>query len=642
MSDNSYTNAYRLAMKSYQESLSRGEYPYLPALDEILAHTDIISEVNLGLQDIPTELIVGTYTNGRKHAFAPNFMPIMSDNTEFAVKWERLMEAHQNEGIHDAVSCYEYMNHYYAIEGNKRVSVLKYCHAPSVQSTVTRLVPRRSQERENILYYEYLDFYRVCPVIFLLFSAPGSYRHFLELSGHDETTPWTEDEITDLKAFFWRFSGAFSSLFDNELQVSASDAFLTFLEVYPYAATVDDMPSELTEKLQKIRDEILLMSKKETVQLITEETAEAPGKSFFEKLFSASKPVIHAAFLYLKTAETSAWVYGNELGRKYVEDYFGEHLVTSVYENVDEQNAYDTIVSAIGAGADMIFATTPRHLSAAFKAAIEYPDTKILVCTLNEAHRYIRTYYARIYEAKYLSGIIAGALADNDRVGYIADYPGAPSLTNINAFALGVKAVNPRAKVYLAWPAEKDADPDKLFWENEVKIISGRDNINPSDPDRYFGLYAWENGERKTLAMTVWNWGVLYRKLIESVQSGSFENIDKTADHRALNYWWGMTSDVIDLIISERVPFEVRRLTDFLGNAIRTGEFSPFFGVIRAQDGSMINDDPERRLSAKEIMNMNWLADNIIGHIPDLEDMTEEAKALGRLMSVNESYGEDL
>lgn len=628
-------------MKSYHEALSRGEYPYLPSLDEILSQVDIVSEVSLGLVDIPTELIVGTYTKGRKHAFAPNFMPIMSDNTEFAAKWANLMTAHSREGIHDAVTCYEYMNHYYVIEGNKRVSVLKFCHAPSIQGIVTRLVPRRSRVKENIVYYEYLNFYRLCPAVFLLFSAPGDYKRFLALSGHDDETVWSEDDFLDLKAFYWRFSKAFEDVFGTDFNVPVSDALLSYLEVYPYQEAINEMPDGIAAKLFHVRDEILMYTKKETVRLITEDTAEAPGKGFFEKLLSAQDPVIHAAFLYLKTAETSAWVYGNELGRKYIEDYFGDQITTKVYENVDESNAYETIEKAVNDGADIIFATTPRHLSAAFKAAVAFPDIKILVCSLNEAHRYIRTYYARIYEAKFLSGIIAGALTENDKVGFVADYPGAPNLTNINAFALGVKTVNPRAKVYLSWPAEKGSDTDRLFSENDVRIISGRDNINPSDPDRYFGLYALENGERKNLAMTVWNWGVMYRKLIESVQSGAFENLDKTVHHRAVNYWWGMASDVIDLIVSEHVPTEVRRLVNFLSNTIRTGEFTPFYGIIHAQNGVQISSDPDYRLTPKEIMNMNWLLDNIVGHIPELSDMTDEAKALGLLLSAEEFYEDE-
>ena len=60
-----------------------------------------------------------------------------------------------------------------------------------------------------------------------------------------------------------------------------------------------------------------------------------------------------------------------------------------------------------------------------------------------------------MYEAKFLAGMIAGAVTDNERVAYIADYPIYGMIANINAFALGVASVNPRAKVYLAWSKDK-------------------------------------------------------------------------------------------------------------------------------------------------------------------------------------------
>lgn len=60
--------------------MAKGEYPYLPVLDDILSYTDIISEVNLGLMDVPLDKIVGTKTKGRTSAFANNFMPLLAEN----------------------------------------------------------------------------------------------------------------------------------------------------------------------------------------------------------------------------------------------------------------------------------------------------------------------------------------------------------------------------------------------------------------------------------------------------------------------------------------------------------------------------------------------------------------------------------
>lgn len=92
---------------------------------------------------------------------------------------------------------------------------------------------------------------------------------------------------------------------------------------------------------------------------------------------------------------------------------------------------------------------------ASVKMAIAHPDVKILNCSLNTSHKYIRTYYARMYEAKFLTGVLAGALATQNKIGYVAQYPVYGTVANINAFALGAKFVNPRTKIYLKWSSVK-------------------------------------------------------------------------------------------------------------------------------------------------------------------------------------------
>ena len=101
-------------------------------LDDILTDVDIVAQEPLGLVDIPAESIVGTKTAGRTPPFASNFMPLLDDDTEFAVKWSNLCDAHLEEGIHTPIIAFEYLNKFYVQEGNKRVSVLKYYEAVKI------------------------------------------------------------------------------------------------------------------------------------------------------------------------------------------------------------------------------------------------------------------------------------------------------------------------------------------------------------------------------------------------------------------------------------------------------------------------------------------------------------------------------
>ena len=184
MSMEHYRAAQKAGKKDLQTRTSQKLPVEMPALDTILEHVDISGEVPLGLVDIPTELIVGTKTCGRASSFAPNFMPILGESTEFAAKWSSLCDAHLKEGIRDPIVAYEYMNHYYIQEGNKRVSVLKYFDAISIPGYVTRIIPAREDTPESRIYYEFLDFYNATNINYLFFSKEGSYAHLAFHLGH--------------------------------------------------------------------------------------------------------------------------------------------------------------------------------------------------------------------------------------------------------------------------------------------------------------------------------------------------------------------------------------------------------------------------------------------------------------------------
>lgn len=272
----------------------------------------------------------------------------------------------------------------------------------------------------------------------------------------------------------------------------------------------------------------------------------------------------------------------------------------------------------------MIFTTTPAFVQASVKVAIEYPELRIVNCSLHTSHRYIRTYYARMHEAKFLMGAIAGAMAENDRIAYIADYPIYGCIANINAFALGAQFVNPRAKVYLEWSTKKDCDLMENIRKTKATCISGKDMVIPAEASRYFGLYQMEDGHPKNLAMPLWDWGKFYEQMTRTIMNGTWKYDDDPAANKAINYWWGMSSGVIDVICSQNLPEGTKRLVDFLRKTISSGELNPFLGVLYSQDG-VVQSDPGRSLTPEEIITMDWLAQNVIGSIPEEEELTEQS-----------------
>lgn len=620
-----YNKAYKLGKKDYQARLMRGERPALKVLDEILPDRGSYSEVPLGLVQIPIEQIVGTKTEGRSNAFSGNFMPILHENTEFAYKWAALGNSHVNEGIREPVKAYEYMNQFYIEEGNKRVSVLKFYDAVSVPGYVTRILPPRTEDKENKLYYEFVDFYELSQVNYIWFTREGSFARLQKLMGKEQKEVWSDDDKLTFSSVYSRFSMEFEAAGGKKLSITPGDAFLAFLGIYGYENVGRKTVAELKTLVSKSWEEFRLLEHENEIDLKMDPNREK--KPLIKRLLTGSKK-LKVAFIYAKTPGSSAWTYAHELGRLHLEQTFPDEVTTVCYENIVPELAEKAIADAVGRGCNMIFTTTPAFVPASVQAAIANPDVRILNCSLNISHRYIRTYYARMHEAKFLMGAIAGAMSENGRLAYIADYPIFGTIANINAFALGAAMINPRAKVYLEWSTLKDDDLGKVMErirQKDVSIVSGRDMVIPEDASRYFGLYRMEDGMPHNLAMPLWHWGKFYEELIRTVMNGAWKADDSSAEKKAINYWWGMSSEVVDVICSQSLPIGTQRLVELLKETIRRGAFNPFSGILYSQDG-IVREDPEGSLSPEEIISMNWLARNVVGTIPKSRQLNEQAK----------------
>lgn len=619
-----YKKALSMGQKEYRSCLSRGEYPYLSVLDELLPPERQSMGTDLGLMQVPLQLIVGTKTAGRTTAFARNFMPLLQIGTEFSDKWERLCNAHLKEGIRDPIKVYEYMNRYYVQEGNKRVSVLKFFDAVTIAANVIRILPERSENPEVLAYFAFIDFFRASRVNFLEFSRAESYAAFQSLVGKEPDEPWTDDERKALNTLYYYFKKVYTAMGGDRLRSTVGDGLLSCARIYGYQALRGMTESELRKAVAKVWAEIALQqeSKPIDLKLEAEDTAEKP--SLLSRLpLTPSKP-LKVAFLYDKTPETSGWTYSHELGREHVARVLGDKVDTIAYSGT--VNSAAVLQEAVNDGAKVIFTTTPQMLPESLRLAVEHPELKILNCSLNQSHRYIRTYYARMYEAKFVIGAIAGALAENNRVGYICDYPIYGMIAGINAFARGVQMVNPRARVYLEWSSTDGVEAaTRRLTDRGIDLISTLDMARLEDGSRSrFGLAKINSDGQVNLAMPVWDWGVYYERILRSILSGSFQSQE---EEKALNYYYGMKAGVVDVLLSKTLPSGVQKLALVLKSAIVNDLCYPFFGPLATQEGKTVLDSLSSTIPVEQIISMDWLLDNVVGEIPAYEQLTPEARA---------------
>ena len=676
MSVELYEKARKMGVKAYKTNVSEGRYPFLPVLDDIIDKEDMASDVNLGLVDIPLDRVVGTSTAGRTQAFASNFMPLMDVKSEFGAKWSMLSDAHLEEGIRDPIKVYEYLNYYYVVEGNKRVSVLKYFGADSIPAFVTRKVPKLTDDEIIKIYYEFMDFDRKTGVNFIWFSHTGGYKRLMnmvkiaekhggELSDENITSEvstisdnaggtgvairseagkiWSDHTILELKAAYRRFETAFKQKGGRNLKnITTGDAFLSFVEIKGFDNLCEMSIEEIETEVSGMWQEFLVINEQYEVEVSLDPPAEKENviTRMLAPSYSASKP-LKIAFLYDREPAQSDWLYAHELGSNHLAEVFGEkvniiQVTTATSENANLEVMEDLINNK---GVEVIFTTTANMVSASLKMAIKYPNVKILNCSLNTSHRYIRTYYARLYEAKFLSGMIAGSLTETDKIGYLTDYPIYGEIANINAFALGARMVNPRVKVYLKWTTLKENehkdDIYRSYYEDGIDYLSDQDMITPKKASRKFGMYRLTDGEPENITMTVNNWGILYERIINIIMKGNWGSADAESESKPINYWWGMSAGVVDIILSGKIPSDLRRLVKIFRDLIIKDEFSPFEGLVVSQDGEVRSEDGAE-LQTEDIIKMNWLVDNVIGNIPELSELKDKAKPIVEMKGVQE------
>ena len=321
------------------------------------------------------------------------------------------------------------------------------------------------------------------------------------------------------------------------------------------------------------------------------------------------------------------------MGANHLKTALGDKVDISSYYEVDTQEReLEVFDKAIADGVDIIFSTSAKLVGTSMKYALDYPKVKILNCSINTNSKYIRTYFGRMHEAKFLIGALAGVLSPKNEVGYMADYPIYGEIANINAFALGAKMINPENKVYVKWAHLNSSVQEDLIRDVHPPLISGRNFIKPDSNTTRFGLYDTRKKVEDNLAVPMYNWGVFYEKTVRSIIDGTFQ--DAVADeNKSLNDWWGLSSGLVDVVMSAKVPPESVRLINLLKQGICSGEFDPFVGMRYSKDGEHYVKISER-MSAEQIITMDWFAENIVGVIPTMAELSEDAKPLVEVQGV--------
>ncbi len=331
--------------------------------------------------------------------------------------------------------------------------------------------------------------------------------------------------------------------------------------------------------------------------------------------------VFKVAFVYIGPPGDLGWTYEHDRGRQYLEQQLGDKVETATVENVPEgPDAARVIRQYAQEGYNMIFATSFGYMDAMLEVAQEYPNVYFEHCSGYKTADNMATYFGRMYQPRYLSGIVAGRMTKSNIIGYVAAHPIPEVIRGINAFTLGVRSVNPDAEVHVVWtntwydPVKEREAAVALLDEGADIIAQHQDTTEPQKAAQERGAMSigYDSDMRAFVGDTVltgpvWNWGVYYVKTVQDAINGTWKT------HQ---YWGGMADGVVELAdFSPKVPQEVQDEVNAVKDKIISGEWDVFCGPIVDQDGNTVVPEGEC-MSDGDMLNMNFFVDGVVGTIP--------------------------
>ncbi len=649
-----YPDAVRLGKRACRWAELSGKSPYLPALDSFLSSANIAGEFPLGTMDIPVSMIAGNKTESRNNSFALNWMPIMDQHTEFAMKWDSLYNSCVDEGVRDAIECYEYLNHYYVQEGNKRVSVSKYLGIEYIPAQVTRIMPVKTAETRIQVYYEFHDFSRMSHIYDIVLKQRGRYQLLAQMYGQTINSPWTDEATEDLKSAWNQFSRAYSNFRKHDDDYNFGPAFLTYLTIFSPASFESDSYDQIISNIKSVRQH--LDSAGEVMGLeFLEEPQKAPEKSGLAKWFEVEKysksSPLQFAIIYAESIEHSRWSDSHEAGLLYAQHMIGDNVKGASYRvPAGEDGLSQTLEKAVREGNQVIFTITPDMAMETVRASMKYPDVKFLNCSLALNIDTIRCYNTRMYEATFLMGALAASVLQNMEfskdqrvIGYLADAPISTTLASVNAFAIGASLIDPSCRISLRWSTcIEDSDYREKWAKEGVHVFSDASSHLEDEPDIFSRLFLkLEDGSRIYLGMPYYSWGRYYARILRTVMDGTYDSEVMKGEKAAASYWYGLSTGVVDIRLGKDIPDQTRKLLAIFKNSMINGTFSPFSGPIVTTDGRRINEEDGnpselraqmQTMQVSEIASIDWLNENIDGKIPDISTLNEAGKSLVKIM----------
>ena len=330
---------------------------------------------------------------------------------------------------------------------------------------------------------------------------------------------------------------------------------------------------------------------------------------------------LKVAFVYVGPTGDAGWTYAHDQGRKYMEEKLGDKVKTTYVENVAEGADAERVITELARnGHKLIFTTSFGYMNPTLKVAKRFPDVKFEHASGYKRAKNVGTYFDRVYQGRYLTGMVAGMMTKSNLLGYVASFPIPEVIRGINAFALGARAVNPKAEVKVVWVSSwydpgKESEAANTMINMGVDVITQHTDspgpINAAEKQEVYAVGYHSDmsvyGPNAHLTATQHNWGPLYAAKAQAVLDGTWQSED---------VWGGLSDNALNLApYNKSVPKTVPAVVDHAKSLIAEGKLHPFAGPIKDQSGK-VKVPSGTAMSDGEMLGMKWYVEGVQGKLP--------------------------
>ena len=332
---------------------------------------------------------------------------------------------------------------------------------------------------------------------------------------------------------------------------------------------------------------------------------------------------LKVAVVYIGVPGDAGYTYQHDQGIKELENELGITVtrLENIPEGAESAATFDQLASE---GYNLIFGTSFGYMDPMLETAAKYPNVCFEHATGYKTAPNMGTYFGAAEEARYLSGIAAGAASKSGKLGYVAAFPIPEVVRGLNAFTLGARSVNPKATVQVAWTSTW-FDPAKEKEAAQSLLQAGADVLGMHQDSTATGEAAKEAGAKWVgynsdtkagdfpdtwLTAPIWDWGPYYIKAAKSLAAGTCLAGDSG------QYYGNMADGTVKLgTFGSSVSAETQALIAEKTAAIIDGSFAPFTGPIKDNTGKeVIAAGTVAPLG--DLLGMQYLVEGVIGEIP--------------------------